>query len=122
MKPVFYLCNYEDGLVFAKELPDDYFTLGTFFFEGNDDGYLFEAMDKGKEISLTLQKKNNNKYKYFAETPYGICEFTAEDVNLNYVGKNESLFNHKLNILIPNEIQLEQLCRDEDFYFIGSSG
>ena len=134
---VLYLClngDPEPGLVFPDELKEGFYSPGLFFIEEKDTGnlafrYQFDAFETGRRISLSLEQ--------FEEYPegevfqvqtqrYGRILFRAlrlEGAISRYVGSRRYLQNHNpLRILeVADERRLEEICQEDDFFFVGST-
>lgn len=133
---VYYLSFYgaPGDFLFPDELPTNYYSPGLFLVEPTSSGnysynYLFDAMDNGKRISLTLFRANENDQRstlYVVKTKnYGSFWFNLEKINPNirYIGRDPQLKNHEnFSIVIPTDSdKLERVCKNFDFYFIGST-
>lgn len=132
---VHYLCFYQDvGFLFPDELPDNYYFPGLFLVETKGDGklsydYSFDAMESGRRISLTMVRANEgeiNSTLYSVRTEhFGSFGFNLERINpkIRYGGQRSDLLNHRhffAAVSIDQE-KLERVCREFDFYFIGST-
>lgn len=140
-----YLCisaSLKTGLVFANELPENYFSPGVFIIEENKHGdlgmsYTFNAVQNSEEIRLSLTKYTSENESdnillsvrsrtFMVQTKqYGQFNFRAYPVNWRYnkyVGKRKYLKKHnRLWVLKPLNIQkLEQVSIEHGFYFVGS--
>ncbi|WP_170790257.1 hypothetical protein [Ruegeria lacuscaerulensis] len=135
-KEILYLSYFpqEDGFLFPDELPDHYFSPGLFIAE--EDGsetlpyaYRFDAMDAGRRVQLNLVRfpeadENSNLYVVHTDF-YGDFWFSLDKMNpaLRYRGRRPMLRGHqKFRIAVTRDSQkLERVCKEFDFYFIGST-
>ncbi|MGP5546435.1 hypothetical protein [Psychrobacter alimentarius] len=133
---VYYLSFFSEigGFLFPDELPKNYYSPGLFLIESDRNGkypyaFSFDAMDNGKRVSLKLEKANEDDPRstlYVVRTThYGSFWFKLEDINpsLGYLGVKFKLKdNHSFSIAISKDSEkLERVCRNFDFYFIGST-
>lgn len=135
MKSVFYLCrspNDPDQFVFANELPENYYSPGLFVVEAVnrrgllEQGFKFLARQGQQTMSLELRRSENGRAYIVDAAHNGRFYFKAIalDRSLRYSGQRQGLFQDMpLYRLEPaNMMQLERVCIDRDFYFIGSTG
>lgn len=133
---VYYLSFYSEqlGFLFPKELPKNYYSPGLFLVEPEGDGtfsygYTFDAMDNGNRISLKLIRANEDNPSstlYVVRTKhYGSFWFNLENINQNirYIGENPKLANHNpmAVAMTTDPDKLERVCKNYNFYFIGST-
>lgn len=133
---VYYLSFYGEqlGFLFPNELPKNYYSPGLFLVEPNDDGtfsygYTFDAMDNGNRISLKLIRVNEgdpNSTLYVVRTNnYGSFWFNLETINphIRYIGQNPNLASHNpmAVVMTTDSDKLERVCKNYNFYFIGST-
>lgn len=133
---VYYLSFYSEqfGFLFPNELPKNYYSPGLFLVEpgGNgtfSNGYTFDAMDNGSRISLKLIRANEDNPSstlYVVRTKhYGSFWFNLEHINQNirYIGRNPKLVNHNpmAVAMTTDPDKLERVCKNCNFYFIGST-
>jgi hypothetical protein len=132
---VLYLCRSHNdlyGLLFASELPSNYYSSGIFVIEANNwtgelaSAYSFLAKQGQKTLNLTLKFSEVRRVCIVDAGENGIFYFKAIalDRRIKYCGSKGSLFHGKqLYRLEPaSMMQLEKACITSDFYFIGSSG
>lgn len=135
MPTVHYLCRSSDNsehLVFANELPDEYYSPGLFVVEAvNPRGLLgptfkFLARQGMQVIGLELKRSERGRAYIVNAGEIGIFYFKLVALNrkTRYFGNKVHLFhNMPLFRLEPaNMVHLEKACLDRDFYFIGSNG
>lgn len=135
MKKVLYLCRASessDDLLFAPELPENYYAPGQFVIEAmNTRGqlhtlYKFSAMQGNQELELEL--KPTERGRSYAVDAGNNGKFFFKVVAMSrgtrYAGQSNIEFDGMpLYRLEPaNMQQLEHACRRHDFYFIGNSG
>lgn len=133
---VYYLSFYSEqqGFLFPNELPQNYYSPGLFLVEPNENGafsygYTFDAMDNGNRISLKLIRANEgdpNSILYVVRTNnYGSFWFNLESINqrIRYIGRNPKLGNHNpmAAVMTTDSDKLERVCKNYNFYFIGST-
>lgn len=133
---VYYLSFYSEqlGFLFPNELPKNYYSPGLFLVEPEGDGtfsygYTFDAMDNGNRISLKLIRVNEDNPSstlYVVRTKhYGSFWFNLENINQNirYIGENPKLANHNpmAVAMTTDPDKLERVCKNYNFYFIGST-
>lgn len=133
---VYYLSFFSEGggFLFPDELPKNYYSPGLFLIESDRSGkysyaFSFDAMDNGKRVSLKLERANEGDPRstlYVVRTKhYGSFWFKLEDINpsLGYLGVKLKLKNnHSFSVAISKDSEkLERVCRNFDFYFIGST-
>lgn len=133
---VYYLSYYSEqqGFLFPNELPKNYYSPGLFLVEPNENGtfsyrYTFDAMDNGNRISLKLTRANEgdpNSTLYVVRTKnYGSFWFNLESINqrIRYIGRNPKLGNHNpmAVAMTTDSDKLERVCKNYNFYFIGST-
>jgi len=133
---VYYLSFYSErqGFLFPNELPKNYYSPGLFLVEPNENGtfsygYTFGAMDNGSRISLKLIRANEgdpNSTLYVVRTNnYGSFWFNLESINqsIRYIGRNPKLRNHNpMAVAMTTDLdKLERVCKNYNFYFIGST-
>ena len=124
----------EAGLLFPDELPTDYYAPGLFIAQQvNDDSlayaYSFDAMDAGRRVSLKLVRQyeaDPQSSLYVVRTDhYGSFWFSLVPLNPEYVyrGRKQTMRNHNpLQIAVARDsTKLERVCKEFDFYFIGST-
>jgi hypothetical protein len=126
---VYYLCRNSErqGFVFADELPEEQYSPGLFLIPNIDEKYQpkygFDAIDNGKIITLDLVRSEDTSSEncYKVETKYGEFLFDLKDVDMRYIGNRvESFKDVMLALVVPrDEIKLEEVCRDFNFYFVG---
>lgn len=141
MKRVLYLCLNNKfnnvGFVFPNELEENFYSPGFFIIQAEDklvrmprkfhNEYLFLAVEKGKIFKNTLKFIENNKFKVNTEK-YGDILFEAIYVpsTINrYIGSRHNLisegFNNMYALKCTNTELLERICKENDFYFVGST-
>lgn len=135
MKKVLYLCRASensDDLLFAPELPENYYAPGQFVIEAMSVSgqlhtlYKFSAMQGNQELELEL--KPTERGRSYAVDAGNNGKFFFKVVAMSrgtrYAGQSNTEFEGMpLYRLEPaNMQQLEQACRRRDFYFIGNSG
>ena len=135
MKKVLYLCRGNtdsDHFYFAPELPDNYFAPGQFVIEAkNSQGqlhtlYKFGAMQGGQELELEL--KPTERGRAYAVDAGANGKFYFKVVAMHratrYVGQRQEMFEGMpfFRLEPANMQQLEQACKQSEFYFIGSAG
>lgn len=133
---VYYLSFYgeQSGFLFPNELPKNYYSPGLFLVEPEGDGtfaygYAFDAMDNGNRISLKLTRAyegNPSSALYVVRTKhYGSFWFNLENINpsIRYIGGNPKLANHNpmAVAMTTDPDKLERVCKNYNFYFIGST-
>lgn len=134
MKKVLYLCpgsEDSDSLFFAPELPENHYAPGQFFIEARTPAgkphelYRFAAMQGSQELEFELRPaKNGRSYSVDAgENGKFFFKIVAINRSIRYIGKNQENFDGMplYRVEPANMQQLEQACRKNDFYFIGSS-
>jgi len=132
---VFYLCHPpedSDTLVFATELPENFYSPGIFVVEGATRGtrlgptYKFLAREGQQTLYLELKQIEKGRTYIVDAGHNGAFYFKAISLNrdIRYSGQHQSLFNYfpLYRIQPANMTQLERACIERDFYFIGSSG
>lgn len=135
MKKVLYLCRASensDGLLFAPELPENYYAPGQFVIEAMSASgqlhklYKFSAMQGDQELELDLKPTERGRSYAVDAGSNGKFFFkvVAMSRGTRYAGQSILEFEGMpLYRLEPaNMQQLEQACRRRDFYFIGNSG
>ncbi|MCK0509573.1 hypothetical protein [Aromatoleum buckelii] len=135
MRSVFYLCRSPHDpelFLFANELPENYYSPGLFVVEAiNRRGMLgpnfkFLARQDRQTMSLELRRSENGRAYMVDAGHNGTFYFKAIalDRKSRYSGQRGDSFNGmSLYRLEPaNMRQLERICADRDFYFIGSAG
>ncbi len=135
MKKVLYLCRGitdSHNLFFAPELPEYYFAPGFFIVEATDnlgkleDIYEFTARQGTQEITLEIKHAENGRAYIVDAGQHGKFYFKAVAMSRStqYGGSLVSNFEGFpfFRLEPANMQQLEQACRQNDFYFIGSSG
>lgn len=136
MKNVVYYLSFfsdESSFLFPKELPKNYYSPGLFLVEAKNDGtfsysYTFDAMDNGNRISLRLIRANeedSSSTLYRVRTEhYGAFWFNLETINpsFRYRGEKSQLKNHNplVVVMTTDTDKLERVCKNYNFYFIGS--
>jgi hypothetical protein len=122
---VLFLCyplNAETGLVFPSEQECGF--PGMFVVEENQgqlsEQYTFEAIQNSQELILTLQKREN--HIFYVRSQVGIFYFRTHPLKETYVGKKSYLQTHNPFWLLEplNSNQLEAVCQNNGFYFVGS--
>lgn len=137
MKAIVYYLSYyseQQGFLFPNELPNNYYSPGLFIVEASDNGtfyyeYTFDAMDNGNRISLKLSRANEgdpSSTLYVVRTKnYGSFWFNLESINqlIRYIGRNPKLGNHNyMAVAVTTDSdKLERVCKNYNFYFIGST-
>jgi hypothetical protein len=135
MGTVFYLCrnpDEPDSLVFANELPDNFYSPGFFVIEAvSRSGMLggrFNFLARRGQVTTSfelLQSKNSRVY-VVNTVGNGVFYFKAIALarTVRYSGQRGYLFNDMpLYRLEPASMaRLERECLVNDFYFIGSAG
>jgi hypothetical protein len=130
-----YLCRGSadsDDMFFAPELPGGYFSPGLFLVEARnsrgklDDVYGFTARHGEQEIALEINRTENGRSYVVDADQYGKCYFKVVAMSGSTKCGGLLVDNFEgfgLSRLEPVNIQrLEQVCRQQDFYCIGSSG
>lgn len=133
---VYYLSFFSEGggFLFPDELPENYYSPGLFLTEFDRSGkysyaFSFDAMDNGKRVSLKLERANEGDRRstlYVVRTKhYGSFWFKLENINpsLGYLGSKLKLKdNHGFGVAVSTDSEkLERVCRNFNFYFIGST-
>lgn len=124
----------ETALLFPNELPDAYFAPGLFIAQQEVGGtlpysYSFDAMDGDQRVSLQLvrhDEADRDANLYVVHTKhYGSFWFSLEPINpeFRYRGRKQRLRDHAdLRMAVARDSQkLERVCKEFDFYFIGST-
>jgi hypothetical protein len=124
----------QSGFLFPNELPKNYYSPGLFLVEPENNGsfsygYTFDAMDNSNRISLNLIRANEgdpNSTLYVVRTKhYGSFWFNLEIINngFRYLGKKPQLIDHNpLAVAMTTDSdKLEKICKNYNFYFIGST-
>lgn len=132
---VFYLCRSPSDpyqFVFANELPENYYSPGLFVVEATnrrgslEQGFKFLARQGQQIMTLSLRRSENGRAYIVDAAHNGIFYFKAIALQKSsrYSGQRLDLFHDMpLYRLEPaNMRQLESVCIDRDFYFIGSTG
>jgi hypothetical protein len=133
---VYYLSFFSElnGFLFPDELPKNYYAPGLFLVEPEANGsypygYSFDAMDNGRRVSLKLIRvdENNSRSSLFVVKTrhYGSFWFNLEKINpsFRYKGSRSLLHNHNdfCVAMTTDHDKLERVCRNFNFYFIGST-
>lgn len=133
---VYYLSFFAEraGFLFPDELPNDYYSPGLFLVLPEQNGtykyaYTFDAMDNGRRVSLSLVRADEGNPRstlYVVKTDnYGSFWFDFRGINpqFRYIGVRRSLSNHSnFSVAFSTDAdKLERVCKDFNFYFIGST-
>lgn len=133
---VYYLCflSEQSGFLFPDELPQNYYSPGLFLVTPEESGtyaysYTFDAMDNGRRISLSLVRADEGNPRstlYVVRTKsYGSFWFDLRLINplFRYLGSRPQLSQHRdFSVAFSmNTDKLERVCKNFNFYFIGST-
>lgn len=133
MSKVFYLCGSQDDprkLVFADELPEDYYAPGMFVVEAKSKGGALStnfqfAARQGQQL-LALELNTTERGRTFKVDANSIGMFYFKLIALNrtvrYAGIRPRSFNNRplYRVEPANMTLLERACTEHDFYFIGA--
>jgi hypothetical protein len=122
---VFYLCQGQDGFVFASELDDGDYCIGSFFVSVGDLGpqpeYLFKVginNKLGSDMELKLVEQKGGIYS--VKTPGGTIDFRLRNLNVKYAGKSNKVPEGDLWAMDPVDgEELEMLCQMYNMFFLG---
>lgn len=134
MNIVYYLCETDkpeqDGLVFVKELDSNTYSLGNWYIEirpneRNPKFLEFDAIIDNAQQKLILNRFNRNIYIIELKN-LGIVYMRlvrAFERHKKYIGNSKLIScDSKLFQIVPMNVQeLESLCRETGFYFIGKN-
>jgi hypothetical protein len=126
---VLYLCETESGTgyVFPDEMPEGSRPSGFFVISADSTGqlkktYNFAVVYGDDEKTIQLALKDQACFQ--TETPQGLVTFqVGKPLEKKYIGKKQSMsLNDKLYPLrCTSPKLLDQLCRKENFYFVGET-
>jgi len=133
---IYYLSFFPEGggFLFPEELPDNFYSPGLFLLLSEQGGnysyqYKFDAMDNGERVSLSLIRANEENQQstlYVVKTKnYGSFGFDLKNINpqVRYIGERSELSSHSsfsIALSIDSD-KLERVCKEFNFYFIGST-
>ena len=135
MPSVLYLCRGpedSDQLFFASELPENYFAPGLFIIQGQSargklfGSYRFSARQGEQELELEIAASETGRAFVVDAGANGKFYFKAVTMSrgIGYAGQLAGVEQGKpfFRLEPANMRQLEQACRDRDFYFVGFGG
>jgi len=134
-KNVLYLCRgaeNSDEFFFAQELPEGFYSPGLFVIEARTargmlhDAYRFAARQGDQVLNLELKATENGRAFVTDAATNGKFYFKAVTMSREtvYAGRLTQQFDGLpfFRLEPANMQQLEQACRQSDFYFTGSDG